>query len=79
MAKRSGTENVPSLEQLGDEQREQIRNYREYVESDPVGGVRGDPPPTVKQVVIGDTEFAEQVLHRRRGVVMGARLYVRSG
>jgi hypothetical protein len=50
------------LEQLGGKQREQIRNYREYVESDPVGGVRGEPAPTVKEVVIGDKEFAEQVL-----------------
>ena len=47
------------MEQLGGKQREQVR---EYVESDPVGGVRGEPPPTVKEVVIGDKEFAEQVL-----------------
>jgi hypothetical protein len=29
----------------------------------------GEPPPTVKEVVIKDKEFAEQVLHRRRGRV----------
>ena len=63
------------LHQLGGKQREQIRNYREYVESDPVGGVRGEPPPTVKGVVIGDKEFAEQVLHRRRGRVVMERGY----
>lgn len=65
----------PVLEQLGGEQREQIRNYREYVESDPVGGVSGEPPPAVKGVVIGDKEFAEQVLHRRRGRVVMERDY----
>jgi hypothetical protein len=60
------------LEQLGGKQREQIR---EYVESDPVGGVRGEPPPTVKEGWMGDKEFAEQVLHRRRGRVVMERGY----
>jgi putative transposase len=63
------------LEQLGGKRKEQIRNYREYVESDPVGTVNQEPPPTVKQVVIGDTEFAEQVLNRRRGKVVTERGY----
>ena len=59
------------LEQLGGNRKEQIRNYREYVESDQGGYLRGEPPPTIKGMVIGDTEFAEQVLHKgREGVVM---------
>ena len=37
--------------------------------------MRGDPPPTVKKVVIGDKEFAEQVLHRLRGRVVMERGY----
>jgi len=51
------------LEQLGREQREQIETIGEYVESDPVGGVRGEPPPTVIEVVVGDKEFAKQVVN----------------
>ena len=35
--------------------------------------MRGEPPPTVKEVVIGDKEFAERVLHRRRGRVVMER------
>jgi hypothetical protein len=53
------------LEQLGGRQREQIRSYREYVESARNGGARDEPPPTIKQVIIGDTEFAEQVFNKR--------------
>ena len=63
------------LEQLGGKRREQIRNYREYVESDPGLGVSEEPPPTIKGVVIGDTEFAEEVLNRRRRRVVMERGY----
>jgi REP-associated tyrosine transposase len=63
------------LEQLRGKRREQIRNYREYVESDPGLGVSEEPPPTIKGVVIGDTEFAEEVLNRRRRRVVMERGY----
>ena len=53
------------LEQLGAKQREQIRRYREYVESIPAEGVKDEAPPTIKQMIIGDEEFAEQVLKKR--------------
>lgn len=49
------------LEQLGGKQHEQIRSYREYVESTQEGSISEGPRPTVKRVIIGDTEFAEQV------------------
>jgi REP element-mobilizing transposase RayT len=56
------------LEQLGGKRRrEQIRNYREYVESDLGGGISEELPRTIKQLVIGDTEFAEQALERNVG------------
>jgi len=63
------------LEQLGGNRKEQIRNYREYVESDQGGYLRGEPPPTIKGMVIGDTEFAEQVLHKGREGVVRERGY----
>jgi REP-associated tyrosine transposase len=63
------------LEQLGTKQREQIRNYREYVESSQDRGMREEPPPTVKQVIIGDERFAEQVLKNRRPSIANERLY----
>src|SRR6266850_2086759 len=66
------------LEQLGGKQSEQIRRYREYVESAQEGGISEEPPPTVKQVVIGDTEFAEQVFSERRVGVAGERTYTLS-
>ena len=37
--------------------------------------MRGEPRPTVKEVVIKDKEFAEQVLPRRRGRVVMERGY----
>jgi REP-associated tyrosine transposase len=64
------------LEQLGGKQSEQIRSYREYVES--AGGISEAPPPTVKQVVIGDTEFAEQVFSERRVGLATQRTYTLS-
>jgi putative transposase len=66
------------LEQLGGKQREQIRSYREYVESAPEGGTSEEPPPTVKQVVIGDPEFAEQLFSERRVGVAMERTYTLS-
>ena len=44
----------------------------------PGGGISEEPPPTVKQVVIGDTEFAEQVFSERRVGVAGERTYTLS-
>jgi len=61
------------LEQLGGEQSGHKRNYREYVESDSVGGVSEEPPPTVKQVAIGDPQFAEQVLNKHSRRVLTKR------
>jgi len=63
------------LEQLGAKQREQIRRYREYVESIPAEGVKDEAPPTIKQVIIGDEEFAEQVLKKRPLAVVVERAY----
>jgi putative transposase len=63
------------LEQLGGKQHEQIRSYREYVESTQEGSISEGPPPTVKQVIIGDTEFAEQVFSERRVGVAMERTY----
>jgi chromosomal replication initiation ATPase DnaA len=63
---------------LGGKQREQIRSYREYVESAQDGGVSDEPPPTIKQVVIGDTEFAEQVFKKYRVGVAMERAYTLS-
>ena len=63
------------LEQLGAKQREQIRRYREYVESTPAEGVKDEAPPTIKQVIIGDEEFAEQVLKKRPLAVVVERAY----
>ena len=57
------------LEQMGGKQQDQIRNYRKYVESS-AEGMSEDPPPTIKQVVIGDEQFAEEVSKKRRpGIV----------
>jgi putative transposase len=63
------------LEQLGAKQWEQIRRYREYVESIPAEGVKDEAPPTIKQVIIGDEEFAEQVLKKRPLAVVVERAY----
>jgi REP element-mobilizing transposase RayT len=51
------------LEQLGSKRREQMRSYREYVESSPS---QDEPPSPIKQVIIGDEEFAEEAFRRRR-------------
>jgi REP element-mobilizing transposase RayT len=66
------------LEQLGGKQREQIRSYREYVESAQDGGARDERPPTIKQVFIGDTDFAEQVFNKRPVGVAVERAYTLS-
>jgi hypothetical protein len=63
------------LDQLGAKQREQVRNYRDYVESSQDGGISEEPPPTVKQVVIGDKQFAERVLKNRRRSTLIERAY----
>lgn len=60
-----GLRTATVLEQLGAKPRQQIRSYREYVESSPAEGVNEEPPPTIKQVIIGDEEFAEQALKKR--------------
>ena len=66
-----GLTTAPVMEQLGAKQRDQIRNYRKYVESAPQGGMSEKPPPTIKQVVIGDEQFAEEVSKKRRpGIVI---------
>jgi hypothetical protein len=58
------------LKQLGGKQRDRIRNYRKYVESS-AEGMSEDPPPMIKQVVIGDEQFAEEVSKKRRpGIVI---------
>ena len=63
------------LEQFGGKTREQIRSYREYVESVRDGGASEEAPPTVRQVVIGDTEFAEEVLNKRPSTVAMERAH----
>jgi hypothetical protein len=63
------------LGQLGAKQREQIRNYRKYVESSTEGNVSEEPLPTIKQIVIGDEQFAEQVLRKRRPAIAIERSY----
>lgn len=63
----SGLATSTVLEQLGGNQRDQIRNYRKYVENTPPEEATSDEPlPTTKQVVIGDEQFAERVLKKRR-------------
>ena len=58
------------LEQMGGKQQDRIRNYRKYVESS-AEGMSEDPPPMIKQVVIGDEQFAEEVSKKRRpGIVI---------
>jgi putative transposase len=66
------------LEQLGGKQREQIRNYRNYVESSPEGGINEEPLPTIKQVVIGDEQFAEEVSKKHRPGINIERSYTLS-
>jgi hypothetical protein len=61
------------LEQMGGKQQDQVRNYRKYVESS-AQGMSEDPPPTIKQLVIGDEQFAEEVSKKRRaGMVIEQR------
>jgi hypothetical protein len=53
----------------------QIRGYCEHVESLPAERVNDESPLMFKQVIIGDEEFAEQVLKKRSSdiVVEGTR------
>ncbi len=58
------------VEQLDGNRRDQLRNYRKYVKTAPPEGDMSDEPlPTIKQVVIGDEQFAERVLKKRRQVI----------
>jgi chromosomal replication initiation ATPase DnaA len=66
------------LEQLGGNQRDQIRNYRKYVENPAEGYASDEPPPVMKQVVIGDERFAERVLKKRRRSIDIERNYTLS-
>jgi REP element-mobilizing transposase RayT len=73
-----GLTTSPVLEQLGGNQRDQIRNYRKYVENAAEGYMSDEPLPVMKQVVIGDEQFAERVLKKRRQIIDIERSYTLS-